>query len=96
MIVCKSFLYGKAQFRVSSKTPVTQRSQLVERASYIQGLGTIIGTVQILLPYFNHLLCQVLIEGWPKIPLDNFTKLRDSIPRRIEAVLKPAGGRTAY
>ena len=62
----------------------------------IQGLGSIIGTVQILLPYFGDLLYQVLIDEWLKIPLDSVRKLYDYIPRRIEAVLKAEGGPTPY
>ncbi len=58
----------------------------------IQGMDSIIGTVQILLPYFNDLLYQVLIEEWLKIPLGNVRKLHDSIPRRIQAVLKAERG----
>ena len=39
---------------------------------------------------------QVLIEEWLKIPLDEVTKLYDSIPMRIEAEQKAGGGPTPY
>ena len=37
---------------------------------------------------------QVLMEEWLKISVDEARKLYDSIPRRIEAVLKAGGGQT--
>lgn len=39
---------------------------------------------------------KVLMEEWLKIPIEQVKKLYDSIPRRIEAVLKAKGGPTPY
>ena len=39
---------------------------------------------------------QVLMVKWLKIPLEEFKKLYDSIPRRIAAVFKAKGGPTPY
>lgn len=39
---------------------------------------------------------RVLIEEWFKIPVETIQKLYESIPRRIEAVIKADGGPTRY
>jgi len=37
-----------------------------------------------------------LIEEWDNIPLETIQKLYDSIPRRIEVILKANGGPISY
>lgn len=41
-------------------------------------------------------LADILVEEWDKIPLETIQALYESIPRRIEAVLKANGGPTPY
>jgi len=41
-------------------------------------------------------VADILIKEWGNIPLETIQKLYDSIPRRIEAVLKASGGPTPY
>lgn len=39
---------------------------------------------------------QVLIDEWYKIPIEVVQNLYDSIPRRVQAVIKSGGGPTKY
>jgi len=41
-------------------------------------------------------LADILIKEWDNIPLETIQKLHDSIPRRIEAILKVNDGLTSY
>jgi hypothetical protein len=41
-------------------------------------------------------LADILVEEWDKIPLETIQILYESIPRRIEVVLKANGGPTPY
>jgi transposase len=41
-------------------------------------------------------LFEVLEEGWKELPIDLLERLSDSMPRRIEAVIKAKGFATKY
>ena len=47
-------------------------------------------------PTSIHELRNVVLEGWERIPKEKIQRLYESMPRRVEAVLKAKGGHAKY
>jgi hypothetical protein len=47
-------------------------------------------------PSSIHELWQVVLQEWEKVPLDLIKSLYESMPRRVEAVVRAKGGHTKY